>query len=502
MRSRTEILRTVTRAALFFTVVALAIYCGIKLRLWWYPASEPCRFHGDINNAWDQGSAVYLNAVMMQGDGQPLRWRSFLHAYSARYEQVTSAAPDGQFDLDYPPARLFIMSLWVWHTRPQYVPFFFVAAKHAGPLLWIDTVAEGLGAILAFLVVQLVLRRAEAPARNWLALLAALLLWFDPSVFGDRVWPQWDAWVLPFYLGAAHLALHRRWLAAGACLGVGMMFKGQVLATMAVFALWPLFQLRWRGVLDVLVGVACSAMTCASPWLVRTIGGWIFAILILIALGFGVYYLPKRWRLTTAAGGVVVVLLVAGLAFGGTFAWWFVSFAYGARHWLRLIVGTPNNLPALLARFWGWRQDDVVFAAVTLRELLIGIYIVALVACAFGLARADLRNDLRVLVALATPWVLMYALMPQMHERYLYWGAALTALCAGVSLGATLLHVVLTIMSCVAMGTWLTRESQWPEMHSFLRGVYPGSAWVVLLLAAMFLYLSLAPSRERPPRRG
>jgi hypothetical protein len=80
-----------------------------------------------------------------------------------------------------------------------------------------------------------------------------------------------------------------------------------------------------------------------------------------------------------------------------------------------------------------------------------------------------------------------------MHERYLYWGAALTALADGVSLGATLLHILITLLACVAMGTWIAADKS-PALTRLLDGMYPDSAWAVLLIVLIVLYLSLVPS--------
>ena len=487
------------RIVLFCGAVVLAVYTGIRLRDWWYPASETYRFEWDIENAWRQGSSVYVNAVFLQHDGGPLRWRSFWRSYLDRYDTVMSQRPAGNYLLDYPPARLLIMSLWVWHEAPHAIPYFSRAANMAGPLLWVDTTAELCGAVLAYLIVHLVLRRNGVRQAHWLALLAAMLLWFDPSVLLDRVWPQWDSWVLPFYLGAAYLALNRRWLIAGAS-GVGMMFKGQVLCTAAIFALWPLFQARWCSAIETVVSMLLGAMICTSPWLVRTPAAAIVLFVLLVGTGVGLRYVRRGWRILTACSAIAVSIFLAGACVGGSFAWWFVPFAYATRHYLMMGVGTPTNLPALLAHRWGLGLKTELFAIVgitiTLRTLLVALYAATLVACGFGLARADLRNDRRVLIGLATPWILMFTFMPQMHERYLYWGAAISALAAGVSVGATLLHVALTLLSCVAMANWLTRQNQWPELTRFVQGMFPDCGWAVVLLALIFLYLSIVPTRR------
>ena len=154
----------------------------------------------------------------------------------------------------------------------------------------------------------------------------------------DRLWPQWDSWVLPFYLLAAFLGLKRRWLLSGLCIGVGMMFKGQVLCTAAVFALWPLFQGRFRGALEVIVGAFLGASLCISPWLIRTPLAGIMLVVILAGGIFGIRYVPRQWRVLLIAASLPVALLLSGISFGGSFAWWWVPFAYSSRHFLVLCM--------------------------------------------------------------------------------------------------------------------------------------------------------------------
>jgi hypothetical protein len=491
---------------LFWGIVVVTVLAGVLLRQWLYPASAAYRFPADVETAWYQGAKVYANAASIQQDKTPPGLLSLWRGYLELYDQERAQAPDGQYDLDYPPGRLLIMSLWVWHEMPRFTPGVSKPAEYAQPLLWIDTIAEAAGAVLAFFIVHAVLTREAAASPVWPALLAALLVWFNPAVLLDRITPQWDAWVLPFYLGASLLALKRRWLACGLCLGLGMMFKGQILATMAIFVLWPLFQARWREALLVVAGVFAGALACTSPWLVRTLPAAILLVVLLVLASKGRRFIEQAWRRAFVCAAFAVAVFVAGTVFGGSFAWWFVPFVHGAGRYLGLGIGTPNNLGVLLALRWEWDIQDVVFSidwlglAITMRALLVGLYAVSLAICAAGLARNDLRNDRHTLIALAAPWVCMFAFMPQMHGRYLYWGAAVTALAAGVSLGTTLLHLAVSLMASIAMGTWLTRDNQWPALTKLLGGAYPDSGWAVILLALIFLYLSVAPSRSCIPR--
>src|SRR5204862_540587 len=84
---------------------------------------------------------------------------------------------------------------------------------------------------------------------------AALLFWFNPSViWDDHCWPQWDVWVLPFFLFAVVAGLTEWWFLAGVLIGVGAMIKGQILLAGAGLVLWPLFQGRFGAAGKIIAG--------------------------------------------------------------------------------------------------------------------------------------------------------------------------------------------------------------------------------------------------------
>ncbi len=496
------------RAAVFAAIVFVLIYQGMALRKWLYPASVGFRAPGDINNAWGQGFAVLREGRMIQQDSKPLTWSSFLGGYLNRYD-TASKVRGGRFDLDYPPARLLIVSTWVLSMsdgglkQPPSSP-----QQLAGPLLTINIAMSLTGAVAAFLLARHVLRRRMVRHADFIALAPAALLWFNPAILlNAHVWPQWDVWLVPFYLFAAYFAATRRWMLAGACLSIGAMFKGQILLTAALFVLWPLFQWRLRAVLDVTVGVLLAAMVCTSPWMLRTPAAWVFFLTVVLLMAGGVVFIHRDWRITYICGTLAVTLLLAGTCFDGSFGWWSVGLAYGTHHHMALNIGPTDNLAALLAQRGGWNLNDVIFTinwprlalgntAITIRTFIALIYAAALVLCAIGLARHDARDDRRMLIAIATPWVLMFAFMPQMHERYLVWGAAITALAAAVSVGGALLHLVIAILGSMPIAISLCGQGgaapRW--LVRVLHSSCPDAAWAVLLAAGILLYLSLTPS--------
>ena len=83
----------------------------------------------------------------------------------------------------------------------------------------------------------------------------------------------------------------------------------------------------------------------------------------------------------------------------------------------------------------------------TLQWALRLLYLGALALCAGGAARHLRNRDPRVLIAIATPWLLMFALLGQMHERYLVWGAVVSAVALGVNIRLSIVHFIVSAAS-------------------------------------------------------
>jgi hypothetical protein len=185
--------------------------------------------------------------------------------------------------------------------------------------------------------------------------------------------------------------------------------------------------------------------------------------------------------------------------FDGSMSWYAVGFEYGTRHFLDLARQDVCNLPAILQQRFGWSLTDLVYGQTTIKQLLGRLYVVTLVLCSAGAAWHARRGDRRVLIALVAPWVLLFAVLPQMHQRYLMWAAGVSALCVGVSFGFTLLHVLISAIAWSMIAhTMLKANTRFDrDMYELIRGTYPGIAWAVLLAALIFLYAALVPGVRR-----
>src|SRR5207245_9452627 len=94
--------------------------------------------------------------------------------------------------------------------------------------------------------------------------------------------------------------------------------------------------------------------------------------------------------------------------------------------------------------FWSVHFGSLDFH-LTLQWTLRLLYVRALAVCAHGAGRQVRDRDPRVLIAITAPWLLMFALLGQMHERYLVWGAVVSAVALGVSLQLGNIHLIISV---------------------------------------------------------
>lgn len=598
-------------------VAAVAVVSGLRLRRWLWVQSEPIRFRADVNNAFNQGSRVVAEAraeARKQGRSQDaLGWGDLLKGWADRYDQlVDQRGSQGEYGLDYTPLRLLVVSAWVKHIRqiePQADEY---SDAYAGPMLKGNTACEVVAAVGMFVLVRYWVRRGQRPPtrrrargwpwiarsrssregpqrpelppgaelsatsgrlahphRGWIAgLVAALLLWFNPAMLVDaHAWPQWDVWLVPFFISAAVLASVNWWVGAGILLAVGSMFKGQLLLVAPVFVLWPLFEGKIGAALGTIIGAAFgtalvtwpwlirgtsawwwigslgTAAALVSPWFFRRKASWLWWVALALAAGLVLWpwmpraQWPTAWRglVLAAAIGVCPWLLprraipawlamvlgagafVAALRFDGSFSWYSVGFDYPTRHFKTLAMDSVNNLSSIMAQRYGWTWMETAYTIpahalrvwpaeatpLPLKHLLALIYAATLVPCSIGAAIHSRRNDPRLLISLAAPWVLFFALLAQMHERYLVWAAAITAVGAGIGLGMTLLHLLVSGVALQMILHTMLRGNRGflPQWFEVFEGAHPDIGWMVLLCAGVYLYLAAAPRSIAARRR-
>jgi hypothetical protein len=601
--------------SLFFCIVSAALVAGLILRRWAWDQTEPIRYAADINNAFRQGTLALRSGYIERYD-----------------EQESRPEHEGMMDLDYAPGRLAVATLWsrwVWskwdptvtdyQDLPDSPPPFYGRARELGtqyelckPLLMVNLTGEILSVVALFFLVRRYTTGKPPifrPVRGTiLGLIAALFFWFDPALICNaHCWPQWDSWVLPFFLWAILLASLDWWFCSGVFIAAGAMFKGQILFGAPVFLLWPLFQGRLPAVLRWIVGLCFAVASITAVWLVRipgtrSIGNdylpgmvnkqaveWLVDMALLFLLlpvffwwlrkptAFIQRYVKNDWQAKVAVGVLLlvtllwplhhlpspwlksVIIVTAGMAvfvalaprsvipyaaagwmataaflcipiFNASHGWFDLGLAYGTHHYERMANGQINNLAELLQQQWGW--DDLMAPAATipagnfadhvaqflntidpgvhlesghdlnfpLKYFLVCAWLIAVILCAMGAANHDRNRSPRFLAAVAAPWIVFFAVMTQMHQRYLLWGASLSAATAVLSPGYAFLHLFLSIVSLTQELQSMMNNSFDPANHlqythnavyQFIKNWHPGIAWAVLLTAAIFLYTAV-----------
>src|SRR6266516_1154977 len=442
---------------------------GVQLRRWTWDETRHVRFQHDIVNGFYWGSETLAEARRLSPDEASANsWTAFVRGYFALYDRVKREAYENDYHLDYPPLRLLVMSIWARQVRSDFPGVDDGHPKHVKPLLNVNLFCELLSAVAIFLLVRLWVRRSSGATRSRLlrgmplphragicGLAAAGVAWLEPSMILDtHGWPQWDVWIVPFYLFAVLAALKKRWFLSGCLLAAGAMLKGQLLFVAPFFVLWPLWQKRWTRALRVLAGFATTVALLVSPWLLRNPAAWI-AVAIVASLS-SLFFLRQRERHAGAwvAGLTACAVFVVGAFGGGRFAWLQIGFVYGSEHYPYLFISSCYNLPSLLSNV-GWSLKDPFWSAhfgslhfnLTLQWTLRLLYLGALALCARGVARHMRDRDPRALIAIATPCLLMLSLLGQIHERYLMWGAVISAVVLGVSVRLSMIHFIISAAS-------------------------------------------------------
>jgi hypothetical protein len=516
-------------------VVLADLLVGLQLRFLAFRASERVHYQPDIDNAFVKGTTV-----LREG---------FLNAYDNEY---AVNGKTGLYDLDYAPARLGIATLWTrwvrtqvdgrpadWRLIADWPADFYQRARQlkrtyqlCRPLLWFNDAMEIAGAAGVFaLVRRWTIAHSGTSRATALALLASLFFWFNPALIWDaHCWPQWDCWLLPFFLWALVAASDDHWFTAGALIGAATLFKAQILLGAPLLILWPLMLRQPLAAARCMCGFAVVVAVAVSPWLVRVDHSTSIAAIAWVGsvAAVGGTAAVLRGGFTNLgrhliAASVAAALLVSPLLFGGSFAWMRVGMFGGGQSTVTMSLGPNPNLATLLESQYGWEVMDPVLTlpagrasrlvgllaatldrhfsyvpgaavGIPVKWVLGAAYAMLLVVCAAAAAMHASRQSPRFLLAVTTPWVLMYALLPHMHERYMVWGVAIGAVTIVLSPGWALLNMFLTL---VALGTMIIATGSTTFHHMrvvrWFDGWTPGVGWAVLLAAAVMLYGALTP---------
>ncbi len=543
----------VLRALVLLSVVAVVAWAGIEARKAFFLQTDPVRFVGDITNGYNWGSrAAEVGIVQLYVDLEKEKAQEDRPHYHLDYPPLRLAIMTmwaRWTRAQYPETK-------GWQRDYAFSsPVLMLNALAAG----LSSLAVFL---LVRRSAQLRAASADRPlglgAGVLVPAVAALMLWWNPAVFLDGYgFVQWDMWILPFFFFAILAAWKNGWFWSGVLLGMGMLIKGQMLWGAPVLLLWAIFAGRWTGALRLIVGIGFGVAVCTSPWSIRQPQGWVWlgtiavaAVVLLPALlsqGRGrrrhawlaipaaglmgwplvgqsgllyagvfviagllalAWWLPRRALPILLAFAITLAIFACVPRYGGSLAWYRVGFEYGSRKFERhMSTGGTSNLCTILAQRYGWRspKDTVALPApiagvteLPLRAILGGLYVLGVMLCGIAAGVHDRRGSPKMLLALALPFVLFYALMPQMHDRYLIWGALTTVLAVAVSFRTTLLHLLFTLICSVAI-LWQIlniKHDYMPTLWTIVKGMHTDIAYALLLGALLMLVEVLTPDRR------
>jgi hypothetical protein len=103
-------------------------------------------------------------------------------------------------------------------------------------------------------------------------------------------------------------------------------------------------------------------------------------------------------------------------------------------------------------------------------------------------------------MAMAAPWLIMFALLGQMHERYLIWGAVVSAVALGVNLRLSAFHFLISLAStAMIVHVLLVDKKLDPTLRviDVLEKARPIASWIVLVCIALCLWNIFVPAH--PP---
>jgi hypothetical protein len=581
-RDHWQAVREVLGVALAIGILAAAYAWGWTLRESIWTGTADIRFHGDIENARNQSRNVLLLAARRAGVVPErigtLSIGQVFDGYEATYETQWDTAElrlqrrvargrasreiEPRPELDYPPLRLAVMTLWNWNNargdRPIDVDY---ADAPVQPLLDFNAAMTVLAAGAAFLLAYDVRRSALLSA------LVASSVWLSPAILlNTHAWPQWDVWVLPGLLWSAYFAKSGRWALAGATIAFFAMFKGQVLLAATPIAVWSLFAQtapspgvwvhvgkRFAAPVRLICGLLAGAAGVLWVWLVRDNAAWTWPIacgglatalmlwphsrsrdiataqgfralwwclaaislftLVLptlhagwlpmtIALAWGAVVLPlaslylRRGRSGIVFGTAGLTVLLLGLAYGGS--WAFIHVGFPTTRYAAMAMGPNYNLPAILQGLWGWNINDAVATGWTIRDGARVLTLGLLVLSGIAMAVHARRDDPRFLAAVALPMLVVYSLMPQMHERYLMYPAGMASLLLALSVGGWITWAALTALSASLMLHCMINANggpgRWSEWLRTIEPLAPAAGFTVLAVLVMVMYLAFTPT--------
>jgi hypothetical protein len=452
-----------------------------------------------------------------------------------------------------------VLSAYGWPTWDLWIiPMFLLAALLASVGWWFAAgVAVGIGAMFkgqqfiafpVFVIWPLMLGRPLAALRFCCGVLIAVglvvLPWMVTYIPADVLAQAREIMpAQPWQAPAGLFPITRKWDGPALVWILGVL----IAATAMPFVSWLTLEIpaslktvpRWRKILasrwawEFIAAFAAFALV-VWPWLLkRNLDRWWVGIEVAGAMVAAVLFVRPRGVVYVTAGAVGAALLLCMSLFHGSTAWYDCGIHFGLIHWPYLIMGLTDNLPGILQHDFNWPAMDIDITAftipagwighaphdVSMRIFLRSLFWIMLLLCSLGAGMHARRRDPRILIALTGPWLMFFCFPAQIHERYLLFAAGVSCICAGVSLGMTLLGVFLSAVTFAmtlhsmlvnatpgnqrALGLLLAKQfpgwfnaNTGNQLLQVLYGTQPDLGYAVVLCALIFVYFSIAPRRR------
>lgn len=233
---------------------------------------------------------------------------------------------------------------------------------------------------------------------------------------------------------------------------------------------------------------------------------------------------PLRSQGFALAAVTSFATLLCIVFFHGSTAWFKLGFLYSTERHPSMIVGPGSNLPAILHDRFNWFAPDMIAwvmpehffsfwpadpIAVSIRTVLFLIFAAMAVTSCIAVARQWRANDRRFLVAVIVPWLLLYTIPAQMHERYLLFAATCGAIVIGISVGAAAVMIFLTLLTFVQTTHSMMSANQLQyhmghpffntDFHNFGESIKPEIGWAVVAITGVFFVSAFTRSHWRRP---
>jgi hypothetical protein len=452
-----------------------------------------------------------------------------------------------------------VLSAYGWPTWDLWIiPMFLLAALFASLDWWFAAgVAVGIGAMFkgqqfitlpVFLIWAIMLGRPLGALRFCCGVVMAVglvvLPWMVTHIPADVLAQRREAMPKePWQTPAGVFQIFRVvdgpaiiWVLSVLAASIAMPFVSwltlEIPAEMKTVPRWrKIFAARWAW--EMIAAFTTFALV-VWPWLLnRNLDRWWVGVEAAGAMVAAVLFVRPRGIAYLAAGAMGSALLLCMSVFHGSTAWYDCGLHFGTVHWPKLITGLTDNLPGILQHDFNWPGEDISITVFTIPTGWLGRlpYVVSmwkflqilfwstLLLCSIGVGMHARRRDGRILIALTGPWLMFFCFPAQIHERYLLFAAGVSCICAGVSVGMTLLGMFLSAVTfamtlhCMLVGAlpgnqlafvqrlgrqfpgWFN-ENTGNQLLRVLNGTHPDLGYAVILCALIFLYFSIAPRRR------